>query len=67
MLKSILNLDGVQQLNKNTQKQINGGTGTVPHIDNPDDFSYIDDSPADCKAPFKVNKYGRCVLDYSFF
>ncbi len=32
MLKSILNFDGVEQLNKNTQKQINGGNGwSTPH------------------------------------
>lgn len=29
MLKSILNLEGAQQLNKDEQKTINGGIGTI--------------------------------------
>lgn len=48
MLKTILNLDGAQQLSRNEQKTVNGG--------------YYPPDEEECGWPLVRNCFGRCAI-----
>lgn len=64
-MKNLKNLGTI--LNKQQQKDINGGCFVFDPDGLCDDFSFLqecntDRDGRDCRAPFFVNQFGRCTL-----